>query len=55
MKQYPSRTQEAINSRILGLLYARLVKCWDDFEVHVFPFAKQVKGLGILEEVIKKT
>lgn len=55
MKQDPQITDDSINSRILSLLYSKLEKYWKDFEVYLFPFAKQVKGLGILEEVVKKT
>ena len=36
-------------------MFKKCESYWASFELHLFPYAKQVKGLGILEDVIKKT
>lgn len=32
-----------------------LEKVWKDYEIYLFPYVKQVKGLSIIEDVIRKT
>ena len=46
---------DAIISKILALIFGALEKVWKDYEIYLFPYVKQVKGLSIIEDVIKKT
>ena len=48
-------TEDFITSKILGMIFGMLDKIWKDFELNLFPYVKQVKGLVLLEDQIRKS
>ncbi len=55
LRSMPELSEDIINSRIHSLVYHRLQKHWDNYELYLFPYVKQVKGIGVLQDVIKRT
>ena len=46
---------DLIISKILSLIFGFLEKIWHEYEIYLLPYIKSVKGLSIIEDVIKKT
>jgi hypothetical protein len=46
---------DLVNSKILSLIFGLLDKIWKDYEIYLYPYIKAIKGLSIIEDVIKKT
>ena len=53
---FESKPQEdLILSKILELIFTQLDDIWSEYELNLFPYVKSVKGLTIIDDVIKNT
>jgi hypothetical protein len=47
--------EELINSKILGLIFGMLEKVWSKYEIYLYGYAKGVKTIQLISDLIDKT